>query len=419
MRDTGRRQFIAAGVLAAAAVGLGATSGALAGTERVYVCPPCGCTMDGVLFKEPGNCPVCGMTLVALNPKAAPRHPGPLDFDAYMRLQADANKFTGTALVARGSEVLFSKAYGYAQTEWNVTSTPTGRFRLGSITKPFTATAVLQLAAAGTLRLDDPICKYLKTCPSAWHAVKVSQLLNHTSGIPNYVDLQSFWKDFLMLKTRAQMVATFSSQPLLFPPGSRFSYSDSGYYLLGLIIENVTHKRYEDVLKEHIFEPLGMVDTGYDHDDPIIPQRVAGYRLGPQRELLNALYIDMEQPFADGGLYSTTGDLLKFARSFDGSKLLSPQYRTLMQTPAKGLYGYGWWIAPAPGFHSGREISHGGNINGFSAWLSLFPDEDVVLVVLSNLQDTNGRQVSLDLYSVLHHEPYAAPIVPARAAGAS
>lgn len=409
MCDIDRRRLLTAGTLAVAAVGLGASSGALAGSDRVYVCPPCGCGMDGVFFKQPGACSVCGMTLVAFDPQASVRNPGPLDFDACMRLHVAANKFSGTVLVARGSEVVFSKAYGYAQAEWEAPSTPAGRFRLASITKPFTATAILQLVAAGALTLDDPACSYLKTCPSAWHGVKISHLLNHTSGIPDYMSLQSFQRDFLMLKSQAQIVATFSGEPLLFAPGSRFSYSNSDYYLLGLILETVTRKRYDEVLEERIFRPLGLADTGYDHDDPIVPKRVAGYRLGPQGQLLNALYLDMEQPFADGGLYSTAGDLLKFARGFAGSKLLSPQYLAMMEAPGKGPYGYGWWISPAPGFHPGREICHGGNINGFSAWLSRFPHEDLVLVVLSNLQDTNSRQIVLDLYSILHREPYASP----------
>lgn len=412
MCDQDRRRFLAAGVLTVAAAGVGASSAAVAAAESVYVCPPCGCSMDGVFFRHSGICPACGMTLVVFDPKAILRHPGPLDFDACMRLHVAANKFSGAVLVARHSEVPFSRAYGHAQAEWDVPSTTAGRFRLGSITKPFTATAVLQLAAAGALRLEDPICNHLKACPSAWQSVKISQLLNHTSGIPDYMMLQSYWKDFLMLKTQAQMVATFSDQPLLFAPGSRFSYSNSGYYLLGLIIESVTRKPYGDVLEEQIFRPLGLADTALEHDDPITPRRVAGYRLGPGRELLNALYLNTAQPFADGGLYSTTGDLLKFARSFDGSKLLSARYRTLMATPGKGAHGYGWYSAPAPGFHSGRDISHGGSINGFSTWLSRFPKEDVVIVVLSNLQDTNSRQIALDLYSVLHREPYAAPVVP-------
>lgn len=412
MCDKDRRRFLAAGMLTVAAAGLGSDSAAAATAEPVFVCPPCGCSMDGVFFRQAGTCPSCGMTLVAFDPKAILRHRGPLDWDGCMRMHVEANKFSGAVLVARGSEILFSRAYGYAQAEWDVRSTTTGRFRLGSITKPFTATAVLQLAAAGALRLEDPICDHLKTCPSAWRPVKISQLLNHTSGIPDYMMLQSYWKDFLMLKTQAQMVASFSDQPLLFAPGSRFSYSNSGYYLLGLIIESVTRKPYGDVLEEQIFRPLGLADTAFEHDDPITPRRVAGYRLGPRRELLNALYLDTAQPFAAGGLYSSTGDLLKFARSFNDSKLLSAHYRTLMATPGKGAHGYGWFCAPAPGFHSGRDISHGGSINGFSTWLSRFPEEDVVLVVLSNLQDTNSRQVALDLYSVLHHDPYAAPAVP-------
>lgn len=412
MCDTGRRRFLAGGMAAAAAASLGPSSAALAGAEKIYACPPCGCGMDGVFFKKPGVCPICGMTQVAFDAHSTPLRPGPLDYDGCIQLHVEANRFSGAVLVARGAEILFSKAYGYAQAEWNVPSTPSGRFRVASITKPFTATAILQLAAAGALGLDDPVCKHLTTCPTAWQDVKISQLLNHTSGIPDYMKLQSFWRDFLMLKTHAQMVATFSGEPLLFPPGSRFSYSNSGFYLLGLVIENITHSRYENVLEKHIFQPLGLVNSGYDHEDPLIPQRVAGYRLGPQGELLNALYFDMEQPFANGGLYSTTGDLLKFARSFAGSELLSPEYRTLMETPGKGPCGYGWFISPAPGFHSGREICHGGNINGFSAWLSRFPEEDVVLVVLSNLQDTKCRQVVLDLYSVLHKEPYEAPRPP-------
>lgn len=409
MCDIDRRRFLESGVLTAAVAAMGGAPGALAASGMVYICPPCGCGMDGVFFKQSGSCPVCGMKLVAFDPRMPPHRAGPLDFDGCMRSHVAANKFSGTVLVARGSEVLFSKGYGYAQAEWDVPNTPSGRFRLASITKTFTATAVLQLVAAGMLGLDDPICKYLQSCPPAWHAVKVAHLLSHTSGIPDYMKLQSYWKDFLMLKSHAQMVATFSGQPLEFTPGSRFSYSNSGYYLLGLILENITRKRYEAVLEERIFQPLGLLDTGYDHDDPIIPHRVAGYRLGRHGELLNALYFDMEQPFANGGLYSSTGDLLKFARSFSSSKLLAPHYRALMERPGKGPYGYGWWISAAPGFHSGREICHGGNLNGFSTWLSRFPHEDVVLVVLSNLQDTIARQVILDLYSVLHKEPYAAP----------
>ena len=413
MCNTERRRFLATGVLAAAAAGLGGSSGALAGTPTVYVCAPCGCASDGVFFKHPGVCPSCGMTLVAFDPEARPKHPGPLDFDDCMRLQVEAKKFSGAVLVARDSEILFSKGYGLAQAEWDAANTPQAKFRLASLTKPITATAILQLVEAGALRLDDPICNHLKSCPGTWEAVKISELLNHTSGIPDYMRLQRYWKDFLMLKTHEQMVASFSGEPLEFQPGSRFSYSNSGYYLLGLIIENVTGQRYEDVLQKHIFGPLGMADTGYDHEGPIIPRRAAGYRLGSKRQLLNALYFDMEQAFANGGLYSTTGDMLKFAHSFNGSQLLSARYRNLMETPSKGAYGYGWYVTPAPGFHPGRQISHGGNMNGFSAWMSRFPDEGLVLVALSNLQDINTRQLVLNLYSVLHNEPYDALIGPA------
>ena len=291
MCETDRRRVLAGGALATAAIALGA--GSAAAGQSCFICAPCGCASDGVFFKHPGVCPSCGMTLVAFDPKAPPSHPGPQDFEACMRLYVEARKFSGTVLIARGADVLFSKGYGLAQAEWNAPCTPSAKFRLGSLTKPFTATAVLQLVAAGKLGLDDPICNHLKSCPATWRDVKVSELLNHTSGIPDYMQLASFWNDFLMLKTREQMVASFSSAPLQFPPGSRFSYSNSGYYLLGLIIENVTGQRYEDVLRKNILDPLDMADTGYDHEGPILPQRAAGYRLGSKKQILNALYFDM------------------------------------------------------------------------------------------------------------------------------
>ncbi len=241
--------------------------------------------------------------------------------DAYLRAQARVNGFSGTVLLARGGSPILSNGYGWANAEWEVPNTPTTKFRLGSITKQFTATLVLRLQEQKKLTVQDPICTYLAPCPDAWKPVTIHHLLTHTSGIPSYTGLPDYQKTMMVPRTIEQMVAVFRDLPLEFAPGEKFKYNNSGYFLLGVIIEKVAGKKYEDALRDEIFAPLGMKDTGYDWSEPLLPRRASGYtRRGDT--WVNAKFLDMQQPYSAGSLYSTVEDLLKWDQALYSDRVL-------------------------------------------------------------------------------------------------
>jgi len=299
------------------------------------------------------------------------------------------DKFHGSALVAEKGEVILKKGYGLANREFGIPNTPDTKFRLGSITKQFTAVLVLQLVEQGKLKLDGTISDYLPEYPKATgQRVTIHQLLNHTSGIPSYTG----FPDFFAKRGRdpfapLELTKLFWDKELEFEPGSRFAYNNSGYHLLGVLIEKVTGQPYEKVLQERILTPLGMKDTGYDHHDTILPKRASGYR--PVLDgCLNAAYLDMSIPFSAGALYSTVEDLYLWDQALYSDKLLTPRSKELMFQPGKGNYGYGWFIdqAAIPGSDQKvPRIAHGGGINGFSTLLTRLPGERHLIVLLSNV----------------------------------
>jgi len=192
-------------------------------------------------------------------------------------------QFNGAALVAENGKVIYKGAFGMANMEWDIPNAPDTKFRLGSITKQFTATVVLQLVEQGKIKLDGKLSDYLPEYrKDTGEKVTIHHLLTHTSGIPSYTSLPGFFENVSRNPYKvADFVKKYASGDLEFEPGSKFSYNNSGYFLLGAIIERVTGKTYEQVLKENIFDPLGMKNSGYDHYDTIIPKRAAGYRLTP------------------------------------------------------------------------------------------------------------------------------------------
>ena len=199
---------------------------------------------------------------------------------AYMDAAAKAEKFNGSVLVAKDGEILFAKGYGLANAEHQVPNTPETKFRLGSITKQFTAMAILILQEQSKLKVEDPIGKYLADAPKAWEGVTIHHLLTHTSGVPSYTDDPSYGKKMTQPETVKSMIARFKDKPLEFEPGEKFHYSNSGYFLLGAIIEKVSGKSYEAFLKEAIFDPLGMTDTGYDQHATVLPNGLRGTTAG-------------------------------------------------------------------------------------------------------------------------------------------
>jgi CubicO group peptidase (beta-lactamase class C family) len=224
---------------------------------------------------------------------------------------ADCCLFTGTVLVSEHDQVIFKKGYGLANREWNIPNTPDVKFRLGSITKQFTSMLIIQQVAKGTMKLDGHLSDYLPYYrKDAGSKVTITQLLSHTSGIPSYTDDSKFQADVSRNYFAVDdFVRKFCSGDLEFEPGTKFHYDNSGFFILGAILEHVTGKTYEALLKESIFVPLGMNDSGYDHHSDILPKRAAGYEPDLAGGVVNAKYLDMALPYAAGSLYSTVQDL--------------------------------------------------------------------------------------------------------------
>lgn len=329
--------------------------------------------------------------------------------DEYMTAKTAAGLFTGVVLIAREGEAIFAKGYGFANAEWRVPNGTKTKFRLGSITKQFTATLVMQLQQARKLSVQDAICKYLEPCPESWEPITIHHLLSHTSGIPSYTDDPSYVKDMGLAKTREDIVATFRDKPLEFTPGEEFRYSNSGYFLLGVIVERVAGKSYEGALKDMILAPLGMDDSGYDRHDTVLAQRASGYR--PEGDgLANAEYLDMSWPYAAGAMYSTVEDLLKWDKALYEDVVLPRSALETMWTPNKGRYGYGWQIAtPSPITANRSAVYHGGGINGFATTILRYTQERITVVVLANLEIAPVETIAHDLSAIAFGEEYSIP----------
>ncbi len=325
-------------------------------------------------------------------------------------------QFNGSALVAENGKVIFKKGFGSANMEWDIPNQSDTKFRLGSISKQFTALLIVKLAEEGKIKLDAPISTYLPDYPKENGAkITTHQLLTHTSGIPNYTNAPDFFKDKARNPyTPEAFVKTFSSLPLDFTPGEKFNYSNSGYFLLGYIIEKVTGKTYEQYLQEVIFTPLKMVNSGYDHSDVILKNRAAGYeRKG--KLISNASYIDMSLPYAAGSLYSTVEDLYLWDQALYTNKLLSAKSMESLFKPyisvGKAAYGYGWFTEEVDNGDKGklRRIGHGGGINGFNTIITRYPADKNLIVLLNNTGGTVLGEMNDAICAILYNNPFAQP----------
>ena len=283
-----------------------------------------------------------------------------------VRSYVDAKQFMGSVLVARDGKVLFSKGYGSANLEWDIPDSPSTKFRLGSVTQQFTAACILLLEERGKLKVEDPVKKYMPDAPAAWDKVTIFNLLTHTSGIPSFTGFPDYHSTEAIAATPEQLVARFRDKPLEFPPGEKWNYSNSGYVLLGYLIEKITQQSYRQFVQENIFDPLGMKDSGYDSNSEIILHRASGYTPGPNG-ITNAGYIDMTIPLSAGALYSTTKDLLRWEQGLMSGKLLSPASLQKMTTPLKNDYAFGLGVHTSNGH---KLIDHGGGIEGFNTLLA-------------------------------------------------
>ncbi len=290
--------------------------------------------------------------------------------------------------VARGGRIVYAKGYGQANVELNVAATAGTVYRIGSITKQFTAAAVMQLVEQGKMSLDDPIEKYLPDYPVRGRHITVRHLLNHTSGIKSYTSLGL---KFLAVTRQdlphENLIALFKDEPDDFQPGEKWLYDNSGYYLLGVILEKVTGFKYADYVQKQLFTPLRLSSTLYCDVEPIVKDRAAGYQVGPDTQLRNADFISMKNPFAAGSLCSTVKDLVTWTSALAGGKVVTAASYAQMIAPTKLADGkeqaYGFGLMPGQ-LEGHPQIAHGGGINGFASMLMYFPKDDVTVVVLTN-----------------------------------
>jgi CubicO group peptidase (beta-lactamase class C family) len=329
-----------------------------------------------------------------------------------MRARVELEHFSGAIGIARDGEVLVSQGYGLANREHTVPNSPLTKFRLASVTKQFTATAIMLLQQQGKLRVQDAIRAHLADCPSTWDEVTIHHLLSHTSGVPNHTDFPEIWATIGLPQTVPELIATFKDRPLDFAPGQRWNYSNSGYILLGAIIEQVAGQAYEQFMCEQIFEPLGMFDSGYDRYTSILPHRAAGYA---KRDgtVVNARYIDMSIPYAGGALYSTVGDLRIWDAALYAERLIPLELQAAMfaptpiaEPPGQADYGYGWGIYR---MFERRCVGHSGGIFGFSTNLMRFLDDRILIAVLSNLESPYISAINQDLAAIVLGKPYSLP----------
>ena len=332
--------------------------------------------------------PLCPVALAA--PPATTATPPAIvasQFDAILAKAFAADQPGAAVIVVQDGRVVYRKGAGMASLELGVALQPDMVFRLGSITKQFTAAAVMLLVEQGKIGLKDPIDKYLPGYPMQGHAITVEHLLTHTSGIQSYTDIPGWMTSRITSEMSVQeLVDAFKKEPMQFAPGSQYRYNNSGYVLLGAIVEKVSGKTYEAFVTESIFKPLGMTNTYYGSNAPVIPRRVQGYT-GPADKPANARYLSMTQPYSAGSLVSTVDDLAKWDAALYTETLLKRATLEQMWTAftlndgKSTNYGYGWAVATLRGR---RSIEHGGGIPGFSTFALRVPEDRVYVAVLCN-----------------------------------
>ncbi len=307
--------------------------------------------------------------------------------DAIIENAINETQLVGASVgVMRHNEVIFARGYGYADLDNKVEATEHTVYQVGSITKQFTALSIMILVEQGKVNLNDIMLDYLPNYPQRDHKVTIDQLLNHTSGIKSYTDIEKFWEISERDLSREEIVDLFSSEPVEFLPGENYQYNNSGYYLLGMIIENVSGMRYADFLKANVWQPLEMFDTHYLGKIKNVKNIATGYDQ-EDNEFVGARPLGMDNPFSGGSLGSSVLDLLKWQTALNENKLISRQSYNKMIEPGlltggkHTTYGYGFFMSNLNGH---RKIEHGGTINGFRAQLSTYPDDDLTVTVLCN-----------------------------------
>ena len=325
--------------------------------------------------------------------------------DAYVRPYVDSNNFSGAILVAQGDKILFRRGYGLANYELAVPNTPETRFHIASISKSFTAAAVLMLERRAQLSAGDPLSKFIPDYPNA-DKITLHDLLTHRSGIPNVNNLPVYTERSRMRLSLPEIIQLFKHEPLDYAPGARFHYSNSNYNLLAFVIEKVSGQTYGAFLRQNIFQPLAMTGTGNDDgSDQLIENRASGYVPAGMQEVENAPYLNWSIKTGNGSLYSTVDDLYKWDRALYTDKVLGARSREKMFTDYGG-FGYGWFVRQ----QFGRRVTAiNGRSPGFTSSLERFVDDDVCIALAANTYSGLTQTMADDLAAIVFQQKYQVP----------
>lgn len=315
-------------------------------------------------------------------------------------------KFNGTVLVINKGQVVFSKGFGFKNVKdstWNDVNTV---YQLGSVTKQFTAAVILQLQEQKKLTVQDKLGKYFPELPGA-DTITIEHLLTHTSGIFNYTNDGKFMAtEAIKPATPEKIIALFKNRPLDFRPGTQWSYSNSGYMLLGYIIEKVTGQPYEQAVRERIFKPLGMTHSGFDFTHLVNVNKATGYTVYKEKMKVQAGIVDSSVSYAAGAIYSTVNDLWEWHKGLLKNTVLKAASLEKAYTPYMHQYGYGWTIDTVFGK---KIVQHGGGIFGFNTNFARIPADDVCVVLLSNMNTGALEAISQSILAILYNRPYEVP----------
>lgn len=328
-----------------------------------------------------------------------------LTIDSIMDANYPSDEPGAAIIITKEGKEIYKKGFGLASMEFNIAMSPDMIFRLASMTKQFTAVCILMLEEQGKLSISDDIQMHLTDYPTHGSQITIENLLTHTSGIPSFTDFENIDEIESRILTTDEILSLFKDKPLDFEPGEQFYYNNSGYNLLGAIIEMVSGKSYEDFVEQNIFKELGMENSFYDHPEEVVKNKITGYN-GDSTGYQLAEYMTMCAPFSAGGLRSNVNDLALWNKALHEGKLTSGERLAKAFTPFKlnsgklYPYGYGWFTHT---FFKHKMYSHNGDIRGFRTSGLYFPEEEIYIAILSNNTSSNPAHISLLLsYEILN-----------------
>lgn len=336
--------------------------------------------------------------------------------DEYLTAVSGLHRFNGTVLIAQKGEILLQKGYGWRNESARIPNDTNSIYQLGSITKTFVGTAILQLQAEGKLSVTDKLSKYVPDYPNG-DLITLNDLFSHTSGIYDYKNFIYSPEgpdkvDLTRPVAKEKIVSMFAKQPTTTKPGGEEKYTNSGYFLLGLIIEKVTGKPFETAIRERFISPLRLSRTGFDFINLKQPGKTTPYTYQKDSVLVAVMPIDSTAGYAAGGMYSTTGDLYRWARAVQTHQFLTSESWKQAFTPiGKTKWSYGWGTNT---FKTANDlVFQNGNLPGFGTYFMLFPKEDIVIIALSNVDDasdlTSLEPIARDLVFITFGLPYQIP----------